>query len=1070
MMAFFKAVAATKSMNHQNPSRLKTFDKDDSKRLLQNSTSSGRTWNNQETLTNGIATFLDGMSRAVVLPFGPILVNRLLISAAAGVDGTTSAANTAMKLSPEGSSKVPFPYALVVMAYIAGRALGYRCFQTFNMPTERLPRIVARISGIIISLCAFTFGSGLQSVSSLVLIRLVAGFLVGTLCAITRDKQNQCLEDDQETPEWMNRPLHARSLSDEIRKNEEGLTKPNRTGFNDHISFQLWTAGKFSSLSSIKIYLSATAISTLLGGLIYRHATGDVTFQALTQTNTWFLSPAFFVAVVVVAEVVMRFFFHYVINDENVNRTSKSYKSIPSGDSVVDCTPNPLSDTTSPTKLTGRKRIQSANSDVFVAARERLESTGSFRSTSHRRSRSETTDSDYFFDCQSILSDMEDMPGLDNDVESPGNMAIARYQDRRMIYSDGSPAHVPSGDSPDVTPKNYITICNGNVKKAQAMWQATQNWRREQSVWKIHRIHNKWFPRIKQAYPHFVHGFSKDGCPIIYEQPGKMNLKNLFRSGCSVEDMVRHYVFLLEYISNHVCTREEVRSRIGFRPPPHSSSTWGIMVVMDVKGAGLTHLSGDVFSYLKCAGDINNSHYPLSLRRAFAINAPFWLAGAWSSIRPILPETVHVDLLSSHQFLRALRERIDDDQIPPEYGGSSPYKLGEHPFENDLYQLVEDAGSIFDGADPEDDIDQQIDHSTSLMSKESFLTMNNSISHSNLRHRATSLDERDLRQSVVSFNLSGADNDDKKNTATGGEVKVFLIASLIHSGWMMLQGILEISVPLWIPLPPVLGGLGYAPSRSGVALFSSSVVLLWAVGVCLKSRLTRGPRNVPMQCFRIALGTSILLLVALAVGPGHVSGEGRTNSILVMTITIILMSSMILCCLTGHASSNLLNSVATTQFSAGGEAISAHWLSRLYGGSSRLLSDCEYGYITTKIAFVSELTGVAIGASILSFSLGEQRTWPMDGTLCFNVAAFIAALLYLVSFSIHLRRYGDGGFFLHAKDNFCSYDLRSHRCMSFLFELISVSVSDMASLFDEDNWGTSPLLGRQGSNLHQQGC
>jgi MFS family permease len=194
MMAFFKAVAATKSMNHQNPSGLKTFDKDDSKRLLQHSTSSGRAWNNQETLTNGIATVLDGMSRAVILPFGPILVNRLLISTAAGVDGTTSAANTAMKLSPEDSSKVPFPYALVVMAYIAGRALGYRCFQTFNVPTERLPRIVARISGIVISLYVFTFGSGLQSVSSLVFIRLVAGFLIGTLCAITRDKQNQCLD------------------------------------------------------------------------------------------------------------------------------------------------------------------------------------------------------------------------------------------------------------------------------------------------------------------------------------------------------------------------------------------------------------------------------------------------------------------------------------------------------------------------------------------------------------------------------------------------------------------------------------------------------------------------------------------------------------------------------------------------------------------------------------------------------------------------------------------------------------------------------------------------------------
>ncbi|KAL3924947.1 MAG: hypothetical protein SGILL_000737, partial [Bacillariaceae sp.] len=612
-----------------------------------------RPWNSKQSLTTGLATFLDGMSRTLILPFGPTLVHRLI---QAPPETSATAATTIIKLTLHDCAKVPFPYAVVVSAYILGRALGSRCFRNLHLPPERLVRISARIAGMVISLYVFALGSGLQSVGWLVGIRFLAATLVGTLCAITRDKQSE-LEyyyHGAETP-----AVHStRSLSEDLTQQEEGLVDTsNRQGQVGHSTqIQFRTAGKFSSLNSIKIYTSASAVSVLAGGLLYRHVTGDVTFQALTQTNQLSISPAFLVAVAVAAEAFIRCFFHYVGSNDNnppgLRRgVLKSSKSRSSSGSVVDWTPPE-----SPAK--SRKRLHSTGSDGFASPRERLGSFSSHRSSINRRSRMETSDSE-FFDCQSILSDMEDMPFFDDDVETGGNSGVAMYQDRKVVYSNGQPAYVPAGDSPDIVPENYLKLCSGNETKAMNMWRATQNWRREQKVYKIHRLPNEWFPQIKQAYPHFVHGISKEGYPIIYEQPGKMNLKQLFRSGCNVSDMVRHYVFFLEYISNHICTRDEIRSKKGVRPPPHSSSAWGIMVVMDVKGAGLSHLSGDVLSYLKSAGDVNNAHYPMSLKRAFAVNAPFWLAGAWSGIKGIMPESVQVDLLSSHQYLRALRERID---------------------------------------------------------------------------------------------------------------------------------------------------------------------------------------------------------------------------------------------------------------------------------------------------------------------------------------------------------------------------------------------------------------------------
>ncbi|KAG7341850.1 CRAL/TRIO domain containing protein [Nitzschia inconspicua] len=1018
---------------------------------------SPRPWNSRQSLTSGVATCLDGMSRAVILPFGPSLVHRLLLLSNDTNDTTTT---TLMKLTLTDSSRVPLPYAMVVAAYVAGRALGWRCFQNFNVPPERLPRIVARLSGMIIALYVFTLGSGLQSVAWLAFIRFVAGTLVGILCAITREKR----VDGKESVDNLPQVRINRSLSDDFRNQEEGLVDhlKSRNDRTTNPRIPVWTAGKLSSLSFIKLYLSASAGSILLGGLVYRHATGDVTFQALTQTDSWSLSTAFLVAVAVVAEATMRFFFSYTIKEGNARTSpSKMLRSKISGsygDSFVDWSPNsPTLANDSPT--TSTKRPQSVNSDVFVAARERLESSSSFRSSSNRRSRLETTDSDYFFDCQSVLSDMEDLALLADDEEIGEPHGVAQYRDRKVIYSNGSPAHVPSGDSPDVIPENYLSICNGNVKKAETMWNATQEWRRRQSVWRIHRMPNKWFTEIKKAYPHFVHGFSKEGYPIIYEQPGKMNLKQLFRSGCNVGDMVRHYVFFLEYISNHVCTRQEIRSRKGIRPPRHNSSTWGMMVVMDVKGAGLSHLSGDVLSYLKSAGEVNNSHYPLSLKRAFAINSPFWLAGAWSSIKGIMPESVHVDLLSSHQFLRALRERIDDDQIPPEYGGSSPYKLGEHPFEKELQQLVEQAESTPEECDPE-----EFEKMTSQTQDSSFTTTK-ATSNNNLRHRATSQDERDIRPSVVSFNLSAVDHDDKKTAAMGGEGKNFLLVSTMLSMWMIIQGVTETAAPLWLLLPPDLGGLGYAPSRSGMVLFSSSIFLIWAVGVCLKARLVNGPIQEPMRSYRIALGITILLLFALAIGPKHTSGEDRTNSVTVMAMTIISLSFLALGRILGCASSTLLHSIASTHLAGNGDQVAAQWMNPFCAFSSIL--DYECCYTTYFISFFSELVGVAMGAFILFWSVGEQRSWPWDGTLCFTFSGGLSVLLYLFSFSIQLNRSKDGGVSFQSKERFCAYNGRSRRCLSFIYELVSVSLSDMASLFDESNWSTSPLLGRQGSNISQ---
>ena len=819
-------------------------------------------------LLRPVALFLDGMSRAAILSFGPSLVYRLTFGTKTGKLGSNC-------------SIVAYPLAIVVAAFFLGRFLGYSIGLKFSISPKELPRRVARLSGAAIALHVFTFGAGLTSWWWLVIIRFVSACLVGCLCCITRATN---LEEDKNYSS--------------IEILESGMQTSRKTKRRDgYVDIASGTT---------KIYMTSFAVSILSGGLLYRHATGDATFKALTNSHRFTLSPLFLVAVSITAESVLRCVFSLTNGrpvEMDVSNTGKDslqqqersasklpiaetdirqqtscreradslkfytpgkVKQSPSGVNVNNASQSRIGHNEDLTNIKSRDRSESLTSEKFIQCRER----------------SNTTDSD-FFDCNSVISDMDDFPEVDihGSLDTDASNQVARYQDRKCVFADGSPAYVPQGDSPNSVPENYLKFCGGRKDKAMQMWKTTQQWRHEHDIWRIHTRPNVWFSKIKQAYPHFVHGYSKLGHPVIYEQPGKMNLKELFQNGCEVSDMLRHYAFFLEFISNHVCTKAEVRAKLGPSAPSHSSSTWGILVVLDVHGAGISHLSGDVLTYLKNAGEINSAHYPLSMKRAFLVNSPFWLAGVWSTVKGILPDSVQVDILSSSKMGAALREYIDDDQIPAEYGGGSQYSLGEHPFEVELKNLVKEAEKAAD--------ESFAYESTTLYPTASsgYSTNNCPVDVDAVPIRASSWNEQpvqplrrrgasvDQDRSILPFALSEDDydaDDQKKAGRSGGETEIFIVLSVMYFCWSAIQGVIETAIPFWILTPTLLGGLGYAPSRSGVAMFCSTMVLLWVMRTKVSRVISEIPSKAPMRAFRIGAGAQSVLLLLLATVPKSV--------------------------------------------------------------------------------------------------------------------------------------------------------------------------------------------------------
>lgn len=957
-----------------------------------------------------IALFLDGMSRGLIASFGPSLVNRLVYG------GT-------LKLGID-CAKVALPLATLASAYLLGRGAGNALAVLIRIEEEKLPRTVARLAGAGISLLVFTFGAGLESVWWLFLIRFLSGFIVGILHVLTQEihvpSENNITREEQkqsyvdiESGLCQIKPENNTASSYEKRKEYTDLTP-----------------------GTARIYMTAFAVSILAGGLLYRHATGDATFRALTGSRQFTLSPLFLVGVSLIAESVLRCFFSFF---QPKMILSQSTKMVDDCQEHVLSVPEHLKAGESPTRPQHRAF---ENDEASAFSGDRLLS-GNSTDLQSTRGRLGTSDSE-FFDCQSVLSGMEDL--YDLDLEKNQEDTICRYVDGRCLDRNGAPSYVPNGDMPDTVPKNYLVLCGQNEKKAKEMWKKTIAWRRRNDVWRIHTIPNRFFHDIKKAYPHFIHGVSKQGFPIVYEQPGKMNLKQLFRDGCHVDDMLRHYMFFLEFISNHICTRPDVREKLGTHPPLHSSSTWGIMVVLDVKGAGISHLSGDVLTYLKGAGEINNAHYPLSLKRAFVVNSPFWLAGTFSSIKGLLPESVTVDIVSSHQSLRALHEYIDDDQIPECYGGSSPFRLGEHPFEVMLHDLVKDAAkgnpSIqtqddCTGEDYLDSVEEDGDSSFTRSVSPWKPEMNPNAGPQTRRRRQDQGPYPPLPGSDDI--LTTADENDKKK---GGYVhsptgvnSFWVIVSALFALWSGVQGLIEIAVPLWILTPPELGGLGYAPSRSGVAMFSSAMVLLWVLRTKASTALSQIPCKAPMRSFRIGVGAQSVLLFLLATVPRTVQPAKRSDAVVIMALTIILMSCIVLSSILGRASSTILHRTASAGMFR-------------QGGTDKFIENCKSGKFTYQLNFVAETCGALSVAPFGAWSLQNGRVAPFDGTCCLLLASLVALGLYVSSFSLDLNF--DGEFESRA-------DKDSGRRRSFLCEVVSVSVNDVASLFDERS--LNPLLG-----------
>jgi hypothetical protein len=207
-----------------------------------------------------------------------------------------------------------------------------------------------------------------------------------------------------------------------------------------------------------------------------------------------------------------------------------------------------------------------------------------------------------------------------------------------------------------------------------------------------------------------------------------------------------------------------------------------------------------------------------------------------------------------------------------------------------------------------------------------------------------------------------------------------------------------------------------------------------------------------------------LLTILLPLTHLFCSPTNRNDSVFVMTSTVILFASMALATMIGRSASKILHRIAAESFAQRPKQQPKNVSAIRAFAMSQLLTECEGGRFTALLNLVAEITGIFLVAPLWSLSISSERQAPFNGTCILFVSSLITFVLYVCSFALHLN--SEGEFAPRPKDS-CT-DARWRRFLPFVCEVIVVSAGDMASLFEEANWSTTPLLGRDRSRTFSE--
>ncbi|KAG7402269.1 hypothetical protein PHYBOEH_003528 [Phytophthora boehmeriae] len=249
-------------------------------------------------------------------------------------------------------------------------------------------------------------------------------------------------------------------------------------------------------------------------------------------------------------------------------------------------------------------------------------------------------------------------------VSPPGTPQISN--------SANGPASKTALEVTGSVPLRFINAEKGDEVKALERYNETTEWRREEGVDRLLEEPSPHFQIIKENYPHYYHKCGKNGEPVYYEKPGKINLKALKAAGLTLDDLMHNYLMITEFLWQ-VIEQDDNRKGIS---------------VLDVDGIGISDFAGEAVEYVRKAASVSGRHYPERCAFIFVINVPSWFSMIWNTVKGMVDDVTREKVIivrGKKKIFEALSERIPVENIPVEYGGTSD---GKSPEEDLLFNLM----------------------------------------------------------------------------------------------------------------------------------------------------------------------------------------------------------------------------------------------------------------------------------------------------------------------------------------------------------------------------------------------